>query len=159
MPELAVVSRVDQLALFESPASMTRPPAASAFRTVLHRASLAGLAASFLLCGPAHAQDSGTSGIPLGPANINGLNGSVRDPSGIGNAARIPPLPQPNLAPVPVPSVAPLNSTQPVYSPRLGYARQWRHLSKRQRAKLERQTVKENDRLLRYGVPSICRGC
>lgn len=138
---------------------MTRLPSAVAFRTVLHHAVLAGLAASFLLAGSAHSQDSGTSGIPLGPANINGLNGSVRDPSGIGNAARLPPLPQPNLAPVPVPSMAPLTSTQPVYSPRLRYERQWQHLSKRQRAKLERQTVKENDRLLRYGVPSICRGC
>ncbi len=138
---------------------MPRLPSAFAFRTVRHRAWLAGVAALFLLAGPAHAQDSGTSGIPLGPANINGLNGSVRDPSGIGNAARMPPLPQPNLSPVPVPSLAPLTSTQPVYSPRVDYDRQWRHLSKRQRAKLERQTVKENDRLLRYGVPSICRGC
>jgi hypothetical protein len=107
---------------------------------------------------PAFAQDSGTSGIPLGPANINGLNGSVRDPSGIGNAARMPALPQPNLNPVPVPNLAPLNSTEPAYTPRIRY-RRWRHLPKRERERLERAAVKENDRLLRHGAVSICRGC
>src|SRR5882724_3550681 len=30
------------------------------------------------------AQDAGVSGVPPGPGNVNGLNGSVRDPSGIG---------------------------------------------------------------------------
>ncbi len=120
---------------------------------------LAGITALTMVAAPALAQDSGTSGIPLGPANINGLNGVLRDPSGIGNAARAPVLPQPNLNPVPVPSAAPLRSTQPVYTPRARYVRQWQHLSKRERQRLERQTVKENDRLLRYGVTSICRGC
>ena len=138
---------------------MIRPPLVPAFRTSRHRAVLAAIAALPLLGAPGFAQDTGTSGVPLGPANINGLNNTLRDPSGIGNAAKIPPLPQPNLAPVPVPSMAPLTSTQPVYSPSLDYARQWRHLSKRQRQKLERQTVKENDRLLGHGVTSICRGC
>lgn len=124
-------------------------------------ASLVLLAAvaAMLLAAPTRAQDTGTSGVPLGPANINGLNGVLRDPSGIGNAARIPPLPQPNLNPVPVPQAAPLRSTQPVYTPRLRSTRQWRHLSKRQREKLERAAVKENDRLLKNGATSICRGC
>jgi hypothetical protein len=105
----------------------------------------------------APAQDSGTSGIPLGPANINGLNGSVRDPSGIGNAAR--PLPPPNLNPVPLPGGVPLTSTRPAYTPRVRITKRWQHLSKRQRQRLERAAVKENDRLLSRGVTSICRGC
>ncbi len=111
------------------------------------------------LSSPALAQDTGTSGIPLGPANINGQNNTLRDPSGIGNAARVPATPQPNLNPVPVPQTAPLASTQPSYTPRVRYRRAWAHLPKREREKLERAEVKENDRLLRHGAVSICRGC
>ncbi|MGJ4946121.1 hypothetical protein ACQR1W_36590 [Bradyrhizobium sp. HKCCYLS1011] len=138
---------------------MTRARPVPPFRTDVRRAMLAGITAFTMIAAPALAQDTGTSGIPLGPANINGLNGVLRDPSGIGNAARAPVLPQPNLNPVPVPGAAPLRSTQPAYTPRARYVRQWQHLSKRERQRLERQTVKENDRLLRYGVTSICRGC
>jgi hypothetical protein len=108
---------------------------------------------------PSLAQDAGVSGIPPGPANINGLNNVLRDPSGIGNAGRVPALPPPNLNPVPVPEGVPLTSTQPSYTPRARYVRGWRHLPKRQRQKLERAAVKENDRLLGRGVTSICRGC
>lgn len=124
-----------------------------------HRIAAVVLSLAVLLpaAGPAFAQDSGTSGIPLGPANINGLNGSVRDPSGIGNAAR--PLPPPNLNPVPPPGAVRLNSTRPSYTPRVRASRRWQHLSKRQRQRLERAQVKENDRLLSRGVTSICRGC
>ena len=106
---------------------------------------------------PASAQDSGTSGIPPGPANINGLNGVLRDPSGIGNAARAPGPAQ--LVPLqPMPNSVRLTSTQPAYTPRVRY-RTWRHLPKRERERLERAEVKENDRLLRHGATSICRGC
>jgi len=35
------------------------------------------------------AGDAGVSGIPQGPGSAGGLNNSVNDPSGIGNAARI----------------------------------------------------------------------
>ena len=118
-----------------------------------------GLAALLLvsLALPAFAQDTGTSGIPPGPANINGLNGVLRDPSGIGNAARAPGPAQ--LAPLqPMPSGVPLTSTQPAYTPRVRY-RALRHLPKRERERLERAEVKENDRLLRHGAVSICRGC
>jgi hypothetical protein len=38
------------------------------------------------------------SGIPSGPANIGGLNNSNVDPSGIGNASKLPPLPQPHIS-------------------------------------------------------------
>jgi hypothetical protein len=108
---------------------------------------------------PSIAQDAGVSGIPSGPGNVNGTNGSVRDPSGIGNAARTPSPSQPNLSPRPVPSGGSLSSTRPSTTPRTRTARRWRHLPKRQRQRLERAAVKENDRLLHHGVTSICRGC
>jgi hypothetical protein len=54
--------------------------------------------------------------------------------------------------------VVPLSSTQPSYSPRARYRRA-QNLPKRERDKLERAEVKENDRLLRHGAVSICRGC
>jgi len=38
------------------------------------------------------------SGIPPGPANAGGMNNVAVDPSGIGNAARMAPLPQPHIA-------------------------------------------------------------
>jgi len=37
------------------------------------------------------------SGIPQGPANVGGLNNVYADPSGIGNAARMPALPAPHI--------------------------------------------------------------
>jgi len=37
------------------------------------------------------------SGIPAGPANVGGINNVMVDPSGIGNAAKMAPLPQPNI--------------------------------------------------------------
>jgi hypothetical protein len=38
------------------------------------------------------------SGIPRGPANAGGLNNATVDPSGVGNAFRIAPQPQPHMA-------------------------------------------------------------
>jgi hypothetical protein len=38
------------------------------------------------------------SGIAPGPANAGGMNNVMVDPSGIGNASRIAPLPQPHIA-------------------------------------------------------------
>jgi hypothetical protein len=38
------------------------------------------------------------SGIPRGPANAGGMNNATVDPSGIGNAARMATLPQPQIA-------------------------------------------------------------
>jgi hypothetical protein len=114
-----------------------------------------------LLSDPAFAQDAGVSGIPQGPGNANGLNNSGRDPSGIGNASRVAPLPQPNLNPVPVPSAAPIYSTGPSRgSARVRVARpDYSRLSPRQRKIAEKEAIKENDRLLKHGVTSICRGC
>lgn len=42
------------------------------------------------------------SGIARGPANAGGLNNVAVDPSGIGNASRMAPLPQPHIS---VPSI------------------------------------------------------
>src|SRR5258706_13666692 len=44
------------------------------------------------------AGDAGGSGIPHGPRSAGGLNNSVNDPSGIGNAARIQSPPPPSMA-------------------------------------------------------------
>lgn len=127
---------------------------------------ISALAIALVLLAPcvapaAFAQTGDVSGVPLGPGNANGTNGARLDPSGIGNASRIPAIPPPSTAPVPVPSVAPLRSTSPAYTARSSYrdAREWRRLPKRQRQKLERAAVKENDRLLNHGLTSICRGC
>ena len=40
------------------------------------------------------------SGIARGPANAGGMNNVAVDPSGVGNASRIAPLPQPHIAAV-----------------------------------------------------------
>src|SRR5207244_7774397 len=40
------------------------------------------------------------SGIAPGPANAGGMNNVTVDPSGVGNASRIAPLPQPHIAAV-----------------------------------------------------------
>ena len=63
---------------------------------------LAAPAASFAqMAGAAGAGTLPISGIPLGPANVGGLNNAMADPSGIGNASRMAPLPPPHIA-VPV---------------------------------------------------------
>jgi hypothetical protein len=40
--------------------------------------------------GSAGAGTTGVSGVPAGPANAGGTNNSVNDPSGIGNASKVP---------------------------------------------------------------------
>jgi hypothetical protein len=144
---------------------MVRAPVGSSFSEDLRRR--ARLAAVFTLLGmslaaSAAAQDAGVSGIPQGPGNVNGLNNTGRDPSGIGNAARVAPLPQPSLAPVPVPSTAPVySSRQPplVRAPAVRDTTPRSKQSARARRAAEEARIKENDRLLQHGVTSICRGC
>jgi hypothetical protein len=112
---------------------------------------------AILLAGTSVAQDAGVSGIPQGPGNINGPNGSGRDPSGIGNASKMAPLPGPSVQPVTPPAAAPLTSTR---VGRVGVVRpRWSRLPPSARRKLEEAAVKENDRLLKHGITSICRGC
>jgi hypothetical protein len=63
---------------------------------------LAAPAASFArIAGAAGSGNLSISGIPAGPANIGGMNNVLVDPSGIGNASKMAPLPPPHIT-VPV---------------------------------------------------------
>jgi hypothetical protein len=63
---------------------------------------LAAPAASYArMAGEAGSGNVPVSGIPSGPANAGGMNNVTVDPSGIGNASRMAPLPQPHIT-VPV---------------------------------------------------------
>ena len=68
---------------------------------------LAAPAASFAQyargAGSAGTGNVSISGIPQGPANAGGMNNVTVDPSGIGNASRMAPLPQPHIAPPTIP--------------------------------------------------------
>jgi hypothetical protein len=125
------------------------------------RAALAGVAVLSVLAAPATspAQDAGVSGIPPGPANARGLNGSVNDPSGIGNAARVPAIPPPTITPVMPPSVFPSVAYRAPPVQRAVKIRRTRFATSRLRRSVARATVRERDRLLGDGIPSICRGC
>jgi hypothetical protein len=125
---------------------------------------LIAVALATLLALPSLAQDAGVSGIPPGPGNANGLNGSIRDPSGIGNAARLPAIPPPTIRPVTPTIAAPLSATRPLVRQgstrvRTVKLRRQRFSSSRAQHNAERTAIRENDRLLNHGITSICRGC
>jgi hypothetical protein len=107
------------------------------------------------------AADAGVSGIPRGPGSIGGVNNSVNDPSGIGNAAKIQPLPSPRIAVPVVPSAAPMVSSRP--SPRsrpivTRWNRSTASLSSRElRRSSAHAAIRANNPLDRK--LSICRGC
>jgi hypothetical protein len=62
-------------------------------------AVLAAPAASFArMAGEAGTGNVPISGIPAGPANAGGMNNVTVDPSGIGNASKIAPLPPPRIS-------------------------------------------------------------
>ena len=66
--------------------------------------ALATPAASFArIAGQAGSGNVPISGIAPGPANAGGMNNVMVDPSGIGNASRMAPLPQPHIAPPVIP--------------------------------------------------------
>jgi hypothetical protein len=122
-----------------------------------------------LLCliiapGNSPAQDAGVSGIAPGPGNVNGTNGSIRDPSGVGNAARMPALPQPSITPVVPPTVSPSAAYEGSLgqrSARPGRTRLVRYRFARSKYghTAERAAVRENDKLLDRKLTSICKGC
>jgi hypothetical protein len=63
---------------------------------------LAAPAASFArAAGEAGMGNVPISGIASGPANVGGMNNATVDPSGIGNASRVAPIPPPRIS-VPV---------------------------------------------------------
>src|SRR3982074_406325 len=98
--------------------SMRRARLVSVFAQgwTIGRAALLGIAVLAVLAAPSRspAQDAGVSGIPPGPANARGLNGSVNDPSGIGNAARVPALPPATITPGTPPSVSSAGGYRPL---------------------------------------------
>lgn len=110
---------------------------------------IAGLAAPVT----SSAQDAGVSGI-RGPGSAGGLNNSVNDPSGIGNAARIAP-PPPSIAVPAVPSAAPMVSTRvsPAVTPRVRINRR-AAMSDRRELRRAPARAKAMDRKF-----NICRGC
>jgi hypothetical protein len=65
---------------------------------------LSAPAASFAtMAGEAGAGNLAISGIPPGPADVDGLNNVLADPSGISNASKMAPLPQPRITVPPIP--------------------------------------------------------
>jgi len=133
------------------------------------RAALLAVTVLGVLAAPsrAPAQDAGVSGIPPGPANARGPNGSVNDPSGIGNAARVPAIPPPTISPVMPPTVSPPTAfrTLPVQRAvkikrtRLAAVRSRRAAKETVREREDKATVRERDKLLDRKILSICRGC
>src|SRR3954451_19327706 len=107
---------------------------------------------------PTLAQDAGVSGIPRGPGSAGGLNNSVNDPSGIGNAARIPAPPPPSLAVPTVPSVAPSASSRLSSRPAPTLRRTVRQSAPAARREFRRsaRAVRKQDKLLEPKL-TICR--
>ena len=128
------------------------------------RPALFVLAFGFCMIGPAptFAQDAGVSGIPHGPGSIGGINNSINDPSGLGNAARIAPPPSPSITAPVVPNAAPVVSSRfsqrstPIV--RRVYGRTASLSRRESRRSSARAAVSTRDRLLDRKM-SICRGC
>jgi hypothetical protein len=124
-------------------------------------AMLLALASPF----PALAQGTDVSGIPAGPGNAaRGLNGSVLDPSGIGNASRVAPLPQPNLNPVSPPRMStPTASARLPPAGTVGTSSRLsdvpEHYGARRPRHPDRHTVSARDREIDRKIVGICRGC
>jgi hypothetical protein len=123
------------------------------------RSSFVALACLVIVAAPivSFAQDAGVSGIPRGPGNAGGLNNSLNDPSGIGNAARIQPPPPPSLA-VPVVPSAPAVSSR--LGPRSAPIVNRRTVSSRResRRSSSRAATRARDKSMDRTM-SICRGC
>jgi hypothetical protein len=104
------------------------------------------------------AGDAGVSGIPRGPGSAGGLNNSINDPSGIGNAARIAPPPVPGIAVPAVPSVVAPGSTASRPAPILRRSVRHNAASSRLRRSAARAPHRVQDRRLDSKL-NICRGC
>ena len=109
--------------------------------------------------GRSTAQDAGVSGIPPGPANARGLNGSISDPSGIGNAAKVAPLRQPDLKPVPVPRASSPVVTRSAPVPATVKIRRTRSATSESKRAAGSAAVGAQDKQLDRKMISICRGC
>ena len=76
--------------------------------TTMVLAFLAVLSVAPAACFARSAGGAGTGNVPIsgiaqGPANAGGMNNVGVDPSGIGNASKMRPLPQPHIAPPRIP--------------------------------------------------------
>lgn len=114
-----------------------------------------------LAAAPILAQDAGVSGIPRGPGSAGGLNNSVNDPSGIGNAARIPAPPPPSMAVPVVPSLAPSVSSGVSSRPAPIVRKVSRQEARAFRREVRRPSTRasRNREKLLDSKFSICRGC
>jgi hypothetical protein len=108
------------------------------------------------------AQDAGVSGIPHGPGSVGGVNNSINDPSGIGNAAKIPPPASPSISVPAVPSAPPAVSGRPSPQAMGIVARANRRTATLSRRELRRlsshQTGRQRHKFVDREI-SICRGC
>ena len=108
------------------------------------------------------AQDAGVSGIPHGPGSAGGVNNSINDPSGIGNAAKIPPLASPSISVPVVPSASPAVSSRGLPAATRIVTRVNRRTGALSRRELRRasshETVRPRHKLIDREL-SICRGC
>ncbi|HEV7410506.1 MAG TPA: hypothetical protein VGO01_18650 [Bradyrhizobium sp.] len=113
------------------------------------------------LAAPSLAQDAGVSGIPRGPGSAGGLNNSVNDPSGVGNAARIPAPPPPSMAVPVVPSAAPPVSSRLSSRPAPIVRKATRQDARASRREFRRSSARASrarEKLLDSKF-NICRGC
>ena len=139
---------------------MKRVRLASILSRRRRRRRLLAVAIVGLLAAPgATAQDAGVSGVPPGPANARGLNGSVNDPSGIGNAARVPAIPPPTITPITPPALIAPAVIRPYPLQGTTTIRPTRSVAPLPRGKAAKAAIKEQDRLLDRNLTSICRGC
>jgi hypothetical protein len=107
------------------------------------------------------AADAGVSGIPRGPGSAGGLNNSVNDPSGIGNAPRALPPPALNPSGSSIPSGFPPAVSRISPRPRVVVTRGPRHIASASRRRSSRTNamVSAHDKLLDRKLKSICSGC
>ena len=132
----------------------------SAKSTFVALAFLAGLLAPMTSVAQ-NAGDAGVSGIPRGPGSVGGINNSINDPSGVGNAARIQPPPPPSMAAPVVPSSPAVSSRQsPSFGPVVRRVRPHAvALSHRPReSRRVRAATRAQEKLLDRKM-NICRGC
>lgn len=102
--------------------------------------------------GSAGAGNSSISGIPYGPANPS----VVGDPSGIGNASRVPPLG--TNSPAPPTSYGSVNAPPSrVVAP--GYVGASQRITVPRQAKSKRAPVRPRGRIETRKFTGICRGC
>jgi hypothetical protein len=148
----------------------TQPVSIFSRRSTIGKAAFVSVAVLCLLAAPARspAQDAGVSGIPPGPANARGLNGSISDPSGIGNAAKVPALPQPTITPVMPPTLAPsagyrsfspTATYRPVHVRRTAKGKRTRLATSKSHRSAAKAHVSDEDSQIDRKIISICRGC